>query len=376
MSHDRNPLYCLIPPHIFVNIVKNGTAEERNAAITALEHDHSRRLTRTEFLATTTPTTLLAAVGVGPHKHRTIYDCHHTTKQPPPWTVVRTEGQSPVTDTSVNRAYDDLGATFDLYWKIYHRDSLDNKGMPLNSGVHFGVKTDNAFYDPSIKMMLFGDGDGVYFNDFTIPIDVPGHELTHGVTSFEANLIYSHQPGALNESISDVFGSLVKQFTNNQTADKADWLIGQGLFTKKVHGVALRSMKAPGTAYDDPVLGKDPQPGDMAHYQNVSGDNGGVHINSGIPNHAFYLAASEIGSYAWQKAGLIWYATLCDKALVKDADFLTFANLTIRHARLLFGTGSVPHKAVFNAWKSVGLAVTSFMAEAFVAEHELAGVGR
>src|SRR4029079_10299870 len=134
--------------------------------------------------------------------------------------------------------------------------------------------------------------------------------LTHGVTQDEAQLVYSNQSGALNESLSDVFGSLIKQFSLNQTADQADWLIGAGLLTKQVKGVALRSMKAPGTAYDDPVLGKDPQPDHMSRFVTTAADRGGVHITSGIPNRAFYLAATAIGGYAWEVAGKIWYTTL------------------------------------------------------------------
>ena len=130
--------------------------------------------------------------------------------------------------------------------------------------VHYGVDYDNAFWDGS--QMVYGDGDQQLFKTFTGPLDVTGHELTHGVTQYSGGLDYKGQSGALNESMSDVFGSLVKQYHLGQTADQADWLIGQGMFTDAVHGVALRSMKAPGTAYDDPTLGKDPQPGQMADY--------------------------------------------------------------------------------------------------------------
>ncbi|CAM5676724.1 hypothetical protein SFUMM280S_07534 [Streptomyces fumanus] len=155
--------------------------------------------------------------------------------------------------------------------------------------------------------MVFGDGDGEIFLDFTIPVDVIGHELVHGVTQYTANLTYFGQPGALNESVSDVFGSLIKQYTLGQSADQADWLIGAGLLAPRVTGVALRSLKAPGTAYDDDVLGKDPQPATMDDYVRTGRDNGGVHINSGIPNHAFYLAATALGGNAWERAGQIWY---------------------------------------------------------------------
>jgi Zn-dependent metalloprotease len=209
--------------------------------------------------------------------------------------------------------------------------------------------------------MVFGDGDGTLFNRFTISVDVIGHELTHGVTGDEVNLVYLNQPGALNESVSDVFGSLIKQYVNQQTADQADWLIGEGLFTAQVHSdnppAALRSMKAPGTAYNDPLIGKDPQPDNMRDYVRTNQDNGGVHINSGIPNHAFYLAATNIGGYAWEQAGQIWYDTIRDKQLKKTATFSAFANRTIINAGHRYGTNSTQQKAVVDAWKQVGVRV-------------------
>src|SRR5262249_54278963 len=149
---------------------------------------------------------------------------------------------------------------------------------------------------------------------------------------------YIGQPGALNESISDVFGSLVKQYKLKQTADKADWLIGAGLLGKNVKGKALRSMAEPGTAYDDPVLGKDPQPGNMKDYVQTSEDSGGVHVNSGIPNRAFFLAATKIGGFAWEKAGRIWYDTIRDKSLKPTSTFHQFAHRTVMNAGHLFGS--------------------------------------
>jgi Zn-dependent metalloprotease len=205
--------------------------------------------------------------------------------------------------------------------------------------------------------MIYGDGDGQHFQRFTICLDVIGHELTHGVTQNEAQLVYSGETGALNESISDVFGSLVKQWVNNETADKADWLIGKGLFTDTVRGEALRSMAKPGTAYDDPNIGKDPQPAQMSDYVQTTDDNGGVHINSGIPNRAFYLAATAIGEYAWQKAGLIWYRAL-NGSLSPNAGFKDMANATVTMAGALFGQNSTEQKAVSDAWSTVGVAPT------------------
>jgi Zn-dependent metalloprotease len=151
-----------------------------------------------------------------------------------------------------------------------------------------------------------------------------------------------------------VFGSLVKQYQHNQSATEADWIIGAGLLTGNVNGVGIRSMKAPGTAYNDPVLGKDPQPGHMNDYVNTISDNGGVHIDSGIPNRAFYTTAVELGGYAWEKAGRIWYVTLKDK-LTANSKFQDCANLTFQMAGELFGAGSIEQQAVKKGWAEVGL---------------------
>jgi Zn-dependent metalloprotease len=271
-----------------------------------------------------------------------------------PGTLVRDEGAPPVSDTAVNEAYDGAGATYDLYWEIYQRNSLDGNGLRLDSTVHYEQQYDNAFWDG--QQMVYGDGDGQLFNRFTISVDVIGHELTHGVTQYTSNLNYSNQPGALNESFSDIFGSLVKQHQRGQSAADADWLIGQGLFTAQVKGVALRSMKEPGTAYNDPVLGKDPQPGNMRDYVNTSEDNGGVHINSGIPNHAFYLMAVAIGGSAWEKAGMIWYRAARDK-FTSNTDFQAASNLTYQTAGELYGQGSQEQQAVKYGWDGVGITV-------------------
>jgi Zn-dependent metalloprotease len=289
-----------------------------------------------------------------PQQHRTISDAKHTENLP--GQTVRTEGQAAVSDVAVNQAYDGLGDTFSFYLDAYQRNSIDNAGLPLKASVHYGQDYDNAFWDG--EQMVFGDGDNTIFVGFTGCLDVIGHELTHGVTGSEANLTYQGQAGALNESISDVFGSLVKQYKLKQTADQADWLIGAGLLAPGIHGVALRSMKAPGTAYNDPTLGKDPQPADMAHYVKTTQDNGGVHTNSGIPNHAFYLVATNIGGQAWVKAGQIWYDTLLDKRLKQNANFSTFANLTILNAGHRYGSNSAERKAVADAWRQVGVKVS------------------
>jgi Zn-dependent metalloprotease len=308
---------------------------------------------------------ITAAAGTG--KQRSVYDLKNGSTLP--GSIVRKEGDPPVKDPAVNEAYDGTGATYDLYKDIYKRNSIDNKNMPLISSVHYLKGYDNAFWNG--EQMVYGDGDEDLpvpqrlFNRFTIAIDVIGHELTHGVTQNEAQLVYWDQPGALNESLSDVFGTLVKQYQLKQTADAADWIIGEGLFTENVKGAGIRSMKAPGTAYNDPVLGKDPQPAHMKDFVNTQQDNGGVHINSGIPNHAFYVVAREIGGYAWEKAGQIWYVTLRDK-LQQRSDFRDAANLTFQAAGELYGNGSLEQKAVKIGWEEVGIEISGDAKKGFL----------
>jgi Zn-dependent metalloprotease len=258
--------------------------------------------------------------------------------------VVRGEGQRAVEDKSVNEVYDAFGHTYDFFWKVLQRNSIDNAGMVLSGLVHYGVKYNNAFWDGEGNM-VFGDGDGKLFTGFTKSVDVIAHELSHGVTQYTANLNYSGQSGALNESVSDAFGSMVKQYVLKQNAAQADWLIGAEIVGPQLKK-ALRSLKAPGTAnvYDN-------QPADMDGYVRTGEDSGGVHTNSGIPNKAFYLAAVALGGHSWDKAGPIWYAALRDSQVRPSASFRTFARATVRQAGELYGSSEVA--AVRGAWQEV-----------------------
>ena len=354
IMHKRSPIFCIVPPHILKNIATKGTDAQKNLAVETLKRSEQMRGQRQALAEFTTAAFRVAAGG----KERVVYDAQNGSSLP--GMVVRKEGDPPVADVAVNEAYDGSGVTYDLYYDVYQRNSIDGNGMRLDSTVHYRQGYDNAFWDG--EQMVYGDGDENLpveeriFNRFTISLDVIAHELTHGVTQFEAKLQYFQQSGALNESMSDVFGSLVKQYKLQQTATEADWIIGQGLLTENVNGVGIRSMKAPGTAYDDPVLGKDPQPGHMRDYVNTLSDNGGVHINSGIPNHAFYIAAVELGGYAWEKAGQIWYVALKDK-LTANSKFQDCANLTYQTAGELFGAGSIEQQAVRKGWTEVGLPI-------------------
>ncbi len=348
MSHCLHSLQCIIPPHMLKSMYANGTATEKKAAVAAVIASAQIRGRRQALNESSVQLAPAQVTG----KHRQVYTAANGSTLP--GTLVRDEGSAPVSDVAVNEAYDGAGATYDLYWDIYQRNSLDGNGLRLDSTVHYEQQYDNAFWDG--QQMVYGDGDGQLFNRFTIAVDVIGHELTHGVTQYTSNLNYSNQPGALNESFSDIFGSLVKQRVRGQAAADADWLIGEGLFTPQVKGVALRSMKEPGTAYNDPVLGKDPQPAHMRDYVNTSEDNGGVHINSGIPNHAFYLMAVAIGGFAWEKTGMIWYVAARDK-FNNNTDFQGAANLTFQVAGDLYGVGSHEQQSVKYGWDGVGITV-------------------
>lgn len=353
--HKHSHINCIVPPYMLKNIATKGTQSQKNLAMTTIKVSAQLRGQRQALEDFAAATFRVAAVG---GKARIIYDAKNGSGLP--GTVVRKEGEPATADVAVNEAYDGSGITYDLFSNVYQRNSIDANGMRLDSTVHYRVGYDNAFWDG--EQMVYGDGDEDLpaderlFNRFTIAIDVIGHELTHGVTQFEAKLQYFQQPGALNESMSDVFGSLVKQYQSQQVASEADWIIGAGLLTENVNGVGIRSMKAPGTAYDDPVLGKDPQPAHMRDYVNTISDNGGVHINSGIPNHAFYVTALELGGFAWEKAGQIWYVTLKDR-LTATSKFQDCANLTHQVAGELYGAGSIEQQAVKKGWDAVGLPV-------------------
>ena len=338
------PRHCIVPPYMLREILKNGDSIQQALAWSTLTDSEQFRGERRILTA-------IVPLAISPgRKRRSVYDARHTYDLP--GRLVRSEGGPKSRDPRVNEAYDGAGATYKIFKKIFLRNSIDDRGMRIDSTVHYGVDYENAFWNG--RQMVYGDGDGVIFGPFTKALDVLGHELTHGITQQEAGLNYRGEPGALNESFSDVFGSLTKQYKLRQTAEKADWLIGQGLLLPKVKAKAIRSMKSPGTAYDDPLLGKDPQPGHMDDYVVTEEDNGGVHLNSGIPNRAFYELAIRLKGYAWEKAGQIWYKTLTEK-LRPNSGFRDAMTMTVTAAAELYGSNSIEQKAVREAWDEVGI---------------------
>lgn len=354
----RRPFQCILPPHILDQIARNGTEQERGASLGTLVRDitlRSQRMTAQLMQGNAKPA-LMAATDATPEI--TIYNDARTYKLP--GQVVSSQTR-PGTGAAEQEAFDGLDATFNFYWKVYQRNSIDNEGLHLDATVHFGENYNNAFWNG--QQMVFGDGDGMIFDRFTIDLDIIGHELTHGVTGHEAGLTYLGQSGALNESISDVFGSLIRQWKNNETTAQADWLIGKSVVKLQDNAKgALRSVKEPGTAYDNRLMGRDPQPNHMKNYIGTSADNGGVHLNSGIPNRAFFLAADYLGGKAWERAGQIWYDTIRDPRLKQTASFSDFATRTIINAIQRYGRGSDEKLACIEAWSAVGVPVGSIEA--------------
>ena len=348
-----HPHTCgVIPPHILLTVAESG-GEERDIVRETLEQMHELSSGRgaQSFIAAPAPPTLQSPM----RRNRRAYTA--LNRYSLPGKLVLTEKKSTGGDQELREAWDGSGATFDFFARGFSRNSIDGRGMRIDSTVHYGRRFDNAMWNG--RQMVYGDGDGRLFNRFTVAKDVIGHEITHGVTQSSAGLSYEGQTGALNEHISDAFGIMIKQSLLGQTVHDSDWIIGAGLFTAKVHGKGIRSMAAPGTAYDDPILGRDPQPAHMSGYVKTDDDNGGVHINSGIPNRAFYLAATGMGGYAWEETGWIWYLALT-QGLQPNADFAAFAKATVEVAGKEYGDESPEQRIVAEAWSDVGLPVPGF----------------
>jgi hypothetical protein len=332
-----------VPPYLREQIARSDAGVAPRAIATLTVDALLRGQRATTPAPTPTPTAVApgAAVAV---PDWTVHTAGNTTTLP--GTPVRGQGDPASGDAAVDEAADGIDGALRLFAEVFDRSSYDGAGADVSLTVHYGRDYDNAFWDGT--QLVFGDGDGEIFDRFTKPVDVLGHELTHAVTEHSAGLRYQDQSGALNESVSDVFGTCLKQWLLGQDVDQADWLIGAGLFLPGVQARGLRDMANPGSAYDDPRLGKDPQGASMEEYVDTDDDNGGVHLNSGIPNRAFHLAATAIGGRSWEGAGAIWYAALTGGQVGATTDFAGFAAATVAAA-------GEHTDAVHQAWETVGV---------------------
>lgn len=334
---------CALPKRLLEHVdrkagTQHAAAHAHTEALRAQRHEASAKGTRPP---------------AGGQRHRMLHDARGRT-QPLPGELVRGEAGAPVRDAVVNDAYDNLGITLDFYSQVFGRNSLDNAGMDVIASVHYGEAYGNAMWDG--KQIVFGDGD-IHIGGFARALDIVAHELTHAVTqySIHGGLGATHrggridlvgEAGSLNESISDVFASLVKQWHKKQKAEEADWLIGDEVIEPNL-GRAVRSLKHPGKTSD--TYPDDDQVPDMRGY--LAG--GDVHRNSGIPSHAFYLTATQLRGHAWEHAGRIWYESIA--LLKKDSGFRDAAQATVKTAAHLFGVSSKEQHAVQAAWEKVGV---------------------
>jgi len=238
----------------------------------------------------------------------------------------------------------------EFYKKLFNRNSLDNKGMPILSFTHVPASYNNAMWTGD--MMLYGDGDGVEYTYLSGDLDVVGHEMTHGVVEYTAGLVYKNQPGALDESMADVFGVLISTYNKYNVAngeawkfDPADWVVGDDIYTPNIQGDALRSLVDP-TLYG--------QPAHMDNYFDLPDtyDYGGVHDNSGIPNKAAYNIASNIGM---DKTAKIYYRALT-QYMHPDTNFQQASYCLVQAAADLYGKGSNEITAIKNSFASTGVA--------------------
>ena len=258
---------------------------------------------------------------------------------------------SNITDPAAVSAHSYAEVVYDFYKNMFNRNSIDGNGMSIDSVVHYGSKHNNAYWNG--YKMIYGDGDGSYFTAFSGDLDVVAHEMTHGVTSYTCDLNYENQSGALNESLSDVFGVLIQTYDKYDVANGGewkfnplDWVVGDEIYTPGIQGDALRSLANP-TLYN--------QPAHMDNYKNLpnteSGDYGGVHINSGIPNKAAYNLASNIGC---EKIARIYYRAMT-QYFNNTTSFKEAKLGLVQSAKDLYGDYSVEVDAVNNAFSSVGI---------------------
>lgn len=343
----RTPLHCIVPPYLLERLALSSEGEARRNSLATLAGSAEAVGVRRTLCALPT---LVAMPSPGATKHRLVYDATGVAQSKLPGKLKRSEGDKKTGDKATDEAYQHSGTTWDFYDQRFARNSLDGRGMTLVSSVHFGTDFDNAFWNG--QQMVYGDGDGRIFVRFTRALDVVGHELSHGVVAHECNLDYQDEPGALNEHFADVFGITLRQWKLKTPAATAEWRIGTEIMGPGVKAKCLRDF-GPDKAYvDDPLLGTDPQPKTRKDEYTGSDDSGGVHINSGIPNHAYYLFAKAVGGNAWDVPAAIWYETM--KKLSHDSDFDAMVQTTEMVAIKNHGSGSPQHKALVAAWKEVG----------------------
>jgi Zn-dependent metalloprotease len=348
--HDGSAcIHCIIAPYVIEHMAKHKDAAIRKLAMEVIESAAEARAMRT--MMATMPS-MAAIPSPGSRKHRLIYNLNNKGMSDLPGTLMREEGKPwKKKDKAGEEAYRHAGYVYDFYKKIFGRNSMNDNGMSLISSVHLGRNHNNAYWNG--EQMIYGDGDGRRFIRFTKALDVVGHEFSHAVVTHTCNLEYRNESGALNEHFADVMGVLVEQWKAKHEAKDAQWTIGKDCLGPDVNATGLRTFKAEKAYENDPIMGTDQQPKHISNKYTGLADRGGVHINSGIPNHAFYVTALALGGHAWERAGLIWYKTL--NRLHSLSDFMEMVQATRAVASDEYGPGSAEAQAVDEGWTAVGL---------------------
>jgi hypothetical protein len=336
-----------IPPQISKSIALKGSRKQKETAINNLALSSRLRGLRDGL------------VQVDPERptgelSRFIYTADNTENLP--GILVANEGDDNRPSKDIDSVYDLLGVMYDVMRELTGLNSLDGNGIPLIATCHFGEDYNNAFFDGEQFAMGEGDGGdkkGGLFNSFAHDATVIFHEGGHGYLRYIAPfLTYYGENGAVNEHCADVLAAIIEQTYLKQKVTETDWLIGRNIFSKNVKGKAVRSFKSPGTAYDDPVVGKDLQPAHMDDLYTGKRDNGGVHLNSGILNKFFYETAMKIGGNIAGKTARMWFGGM--QELNDEVELIDFYNIIKAQSISIFGKNTKEHKAVLAAGAVVG----------------------
>ncbi|GAB3191488.1 M4 family metallopeptidase [Hydrogenophaga aquatica] len=272
-----------------------------------------------------------------------IYDCKNTR------TLPGTPVDRPLSsgDDTAKRCFTETKAVAKFYRTVFGRNSIDNAGMALVSSIHYGRNYNNAMWNGS--QMIYGDGDGKLFIDFTAANDVIAHELAHGITQHSLRLAYSGDAGGLNESMSDCFGTMFRQWAAKQQAAEADWLIAAdiiGPVARERGYTCLRNMANPA---DESALA--PQP---TRYSQIT-PGMDPHYSSGPPNLAFATACMALGGKSWERIGRVWYAALTMSGANPGMTMPQFAARTRQLAEQLYPRHAKVAAAVDAGWQKVEL---------------------
>ncbi len=329
----------------FENDRSLSTAQRKNFGDTIKIDAELRKLRAQAGRLTRVATSISAPLAVAAVAAPTVpvYDCNHV--QTLPGAMIANPANS--ADPTAKRAFGETTAVAAFYLQVFGRNSIDGTGMSMVSSIHYGAGYNNAFWNGS--QMTYGDGDGSIFVDFTKGNDVIGHELTHGVTQHSLQLNYINEAGGLNESLSDCFGSMFRQWEAKQNVTQADWLIGKdimGPLALQKGYACLRDLANPAAKH---CLA--PQPTKYSQYK----PGMDPHESSGIPNLAFWATAMAVGGNSWDKVGQIWYKSMTGFGPTPTMKMQAFADRTRAVAAQLYPGNAAVAGAVNAGWKKVGL---------------------